>query len=114
MRISDWSSDACSSDLPSEDAHREGVDPGEPGEAHVLFPDGVLRPDPLVGVVVPAVQEVGDALDDGRVAGGVAANEIGRAAWRESVGTYVSISVVDGPLKTKRQTIARYYILTIH
>src|SRR3546814_6544584 len=38
MRISDWSSDVCSSDLAQDHRPRDaGDDPGHPGDAAVLF-----------------------------------------------------------------------------
>src|SRR3546814_11479557 len=92
MRISDWSSDVCSSDLADRarqgrelypaagqgrsDAVRHRGDPGR-------WP-GHLR------------RRCGDAVLD---------SEIGRASCRERVCQYVEISVVAGSLKKKQSAI---------
>src|SRR3546814_7852193 len=83
MRISDWSSDVCSSDL--EDRHRmlsAGLQ-SRGGEAagHQLPPDALITADPQVEageVEGPAGAEVTDL-----------AVEIGRASCRERVCQYV-------------------------
>src|SRR3546814_18240985 len=95
MRISDWSSDVCSSDLPprigAPDVRGEGTESPLP----------VLR---KIEVVIVRRRRV-----DQRRSIGMAAEElrrprlrvaeIGRASCRERVCQYVSISVVDVPLK---------------
>src|SRR3546814_1212200 len=88
MRISDWSSDVCSSDLiPDHGERRAGRDPCGPhpcaagrGRAH----RGGRRRD----------------RRGGRKRGG---GEIGRASCRERVCQYVWISVVAVALKKKKQ-----------
>src|SRR3546814_20880716 len=95
MRISDWSSDVCSSDLHDEVVIVELADLDQAG----------LDAVPAVLVVqhhrLPHEGfELGDAvsaLDDVIV---VIAREIGRASCRESVCQYVSISVAAVSLKT--------------
>src|SRR3546814_10966266 len=99
MRISDWSSDVCSSDLLAraaqrrEDAEAAGV--GEEIE-HARIPrhrgDG--------GPMVALVEEPAGLLPLPRL--GQKA-EIGRASCRERVCQYVSISVVAVSLKNKNQ-----------
>src|SRR3546814_18132082 len=101
MRISDWSSDVCSSDLP---AHRgRGVAPqphrlgGLPlhlaHEHHVglgrLSPVDRLR---LVAEIIVAVLSEGLA-------------QIGKASGRERVCQYVLISVVAESLKQKKTNL---------
>src|SRR3546814_16842419 len=100
MRISDWSSDVCSSDL---------VDlGGRLGEREVGGPEA--GGDPLTehrgGEVVQRALQVGhrdalvdhqavDLVEDRRV-------QIGRAPRRERVCQYVSSSVVQASLKKKK------------
>src|SRR3546814_10084359 len=73
MRISDWSSDVCSSDLPPRPGRLRGLD--------VQGRDG--------GCCIPGAPRDGD--EAGRPAGGEQAGEakIGRASCRERVGQYV-------------------------
>src|SRR3546814_19302204 len=73
MRISDWSSDVCSSDLPARLV--------QDGSVPALRVAGRTHPP---GVAVPAA---------------VVEREIGRASCRERVCQYVSISVVAASLK---------------
>src|SRR3546814_9807780 len=99
MRISDWSSDVCSSDLP--DAGHDVAD--QVAAAHVDLRHDLLQrqrfalesaPDlfPRFGVVVVDAG-IGDIADQAAVAmqplGQFHVLEIGRASWRESTGTYV-------------------------
>src|SRR3546814_2562372 len=114
MRISDWSSDVCSSDLrlflegmEAADAQGPGIDrPGAPGpqlDRRIDRRRGVLV-DPLA---LQAGQEVGPAPGDdgvdlvGDVFLDADVEEIGRASCRESGCKYVSISVVAVALKKK-------------
>src|SRR3546814_18671081 len=107
MRISDWSSDVCSSDLQK----KQGM-----GSASifwiivmavillVLFSNrgGGRR---FRGGRAPVVLW-GPGLGGGwRGGGGFSGGEIGRASGRERVCQYVSISVVAVPFKQKRITI---------
>src|SRR3546814_18238674 len=91
MRISDWSSDVCSSDLPAD-----------------AVPDFL----PMLGfaddasVLAAALVAVGGAINYGHREAARAAlsrlrGEIGRASCRERVGKYVYISVVAVSLKTQ-------------
>src|SRR3546814_7268815 len=85
MRISDWSSDVCSSDLgrrrlrAGRDGHRPGLRGTEAARAQRL--EG-RRHRPV----------------------GAERGQIGRASCRESVCQYVSISVVAGSLKKTYNT----------
>src|SRR3546814_16769852 len=106
MRISDWSSDVCSSDLMEKMVHLGKLPPqtmsqfyavtgDEPG-ASALFDVGA------VSNTMPVVDTVGYHEHPA-----IAAIEIGRASCRERVCQYVSISVVAVSLK-KKQTINQY------
>src|SRR3546814_11981560 len=84
MRISDWSSDVCSSDLGArDDARRLHFD------AHALL--GLDR--------TLAVDRIAEAIDD--AAEQALADEIGRESCRGRVCQYVLISVVAVSLKKK-------------
>src|SRR3546814_12553552 len=98
MRISDWSSDVCSSDLPYRfeggnggwwKAPVEIVD--EHDQSDTEFFQGFLK----------GVSQCLDFLG-GRLVG---FREIGRASCRERVCQYVYISLVAGSLKTKNTDI---------
>src|SRR3546814_16869315 len=75
MRISDWSSDVCSSDLQAIGKH----DLAEHAQGHQCQAPAQLR-------------QTGDARR---------LEQIGRASWRERVCQYVSISVVAVTLQKK-------------
>src|SRR3546814_12794922 len=101
MRISDWSSDVCSSDLPQYSlgdlkrmpAHKL-LDIAE----QLGISDAVARA--RKQDVIFALLKVLTRTSEGVQADGV---QIGRASCRASVGQYVSISVVALPLtKTNR------------
>src|SRR3546814_14766087 len=111
MRISDWSSDVCSSDLPLAAAGQFGRYARTSGmnfgadmmrdEADDAFAIGGAQPgaairDALAEPVDPeAAVRIEHDLDDLRV-------EIGRASCRERVGQYGYISVVAVSLKKKK------------
>src|SRR3546814_15529178 len=117
MRISDWSSDVCSSDL-----HRATEGAGEAGEAAEIRRQQGLETSADLARQDRRLGTTGDA-DDQRIAvddrGGDEAGEIrpvdevhrhagalcrsgdhrldiGRASWRERVGQYVEIRGVAG------------------
>src|SRR3546814_15934988 len=94
MRISDWSSDVCSSDLlffDRLDDRQIAVDQEiEDGVEHIIGAVGEERGSGLELVAKIAVGALRSVAD-----------EIGRASCRERVCQYVYISVVGGPLKTK-------------
>src|SRR3546814_20237251 len=107
MRISDWSSDVCSSDLP--DRPRPGLllcrRPLAPG----LQLGGQHRCDRFADhaqLRYPGPGTVGNARDG---APEVAARQIGRASCRERVCQYVSSSVVAVSLKKKTNTKQTQY-----
>src|SRR3546814_21083115 len=93
MRISDWSSDVCSSDLPQRVGDGEDVLVAAP--AQIDDDDLVLR-------------HAGHDLFRRRQRMARFKRrdnplKIGRASWRERVCQYVSISVVAESLKKKQQ-----------
>src|SRR3546814_14627103 len=104
MRISDWSSDVCSSDLdqrlmrhhPRDKARAFGLfgvhHPA--GEAHFHR----LRLADRAGEALRAAHAGGDAELD---------FEIGRASWRERVGQYAEIRCVGVSFKKKQQYMNR-------
>src|SRR3546814_15442251 len=106
MRISDWSSDVCSSDLCERVAALLLDQPRDVGGRSVACGD-------QTGAIVQAIEERRNeardpehrARHDHPVAG-----EIGRASGRDSGCQYVYTSVVVVSLKTKTITI----ILTTH
>src|SRR3546814_17041784 len=97
MRISDWSSDVCSSDLAAAKAET-------PDEKFVIGQ--------FTYNIAAAKKESGGSLEGKKIAlvyhdsaygkEPIATLEIGRASCRERVCTYVSISVVAVSLKKKR------------
>src|SRR3546814_11168964 len=115
MRISDWSSDVCSSDLEHHQVgeapeRQRAMDPvrvaggSDRSDRHPLEV-GLHRRGPagavvaLVGLVVAGATGPGVVGDLVVVDGGDERVEIGRASCRERVCKYVSISVAAGPLK---------------
>src|SRR3546814_11200192 len=107
MRISDWSSDVCSSDLVQQITLRFGQ--GDAGtvatiepwhlERHLLALEPGVEPDERndrVGIGSHRNRLIAQSRD-GRLPG--EGDEIGRASCRESVSQYVLISVVDALIK---------------
>src|SRR3546814_16818382 len=94
MRISDWSSDVCSSDLANRLVTRDLADElGIPvGNAVDFWTEAALF---SAAGYTAFVYGPGD----------IAQAPIGRASCRESVCQYVSISVVAGSSKKKHYTI---------
>src|SRR3546814_13602791 len=104
MRISDWSSDVCSSDLAADREDRlDARVPALAGRAagRVALDDEDLA---LLGVGRLAVRELAGqtAAAEQTLAG--AGQESGRASCRERVCQYVSISVVAVALQKKNET----------
>src|SRR3546814_13090758 len=98
MRISDWSSDVCSSDLVDADVAQPAQFMATGGQFHEAVPVGQLH----------AVHRVGgvgvfgdDVVQPGAAQGQAGGEEIGRASGRERVCQYVEISVVAVSLKKK-------------
>src|SRR3546814_1782970 len=77
MRISDWSSDVCSSDLEVAEAE-DGRAVGDNGDEIALG-----------RIVIGGGRIGGDGADGDGDAGGVSEAQIGRASWRERVCQYV-------------------------
>src|SRR3546814_14004924 len=111
MRISDWSSDVCSSDLRSDgegDRPRSGWWKGPyasvsrlrrlPSPHSLREQGGAFMIRAFRAELLSIGQDPRDALDAVRY-------EIGRAACRERGCQYVSISVVAGSLKKKKITM---------
>src|SRR3546814_19002557 len=98
MRISDWSSDVCSSDLVGQDQVEAA-----PAFDQRLGLERVGAGDRMVPQFAHRIDRRGEdarvVLDDQDVE----RVEIGRASCRERVGQYVEISVVAGRFKTKKQ-----------
>src|SRR3546814_11318933 len=102
MRISDWSSDVCSSDLPVlSSSIKEAL--GQRGVSGTVL--NCLRrgePEiPTIGMAVAGLYVGGYELDWRTLIGGDGRYEIGRASCRERVCSYVLISVVAVTLKKK-------------
>src|SRR3546814_13823748 len=105
MRISDWSSDVCSSDLAGETSKSGTI------SALLYLVSGVCFIMALRGLSSPGTARQGNFF-------GLAGMEIGRAACRESVGQERWDSVGAGSLKKKRiddqpRVIADGYIASI-
>src|SRR3546814_18219626 len=106
MRISDWSSDVCSSDLATS---MVGVPLPEAAVALASF-TGLKRRFEVAGTAgdVTVIDDFGH--NPAKIAATLAALhafpgrllEIGRASCRERVGQYVEISGVAGSLKKKK------------
>src|SRR3546814_13169125 len=102
MRISDWSSDVCSSDLPQ---HCRAIERDGLSYANGGAPPGERRPTEIgledvdLQHVRPATE--GSAQRELRHGQAVGQQQIGRAACRERVCKYVYISVVAVSLKNK-------------
>src|SRR3546814_12290478 len=105
MRISDWSSDVCSSDLRASSRQAIAAPIGPqvmPYRAWVRQPSGPLRPLTLGSRLASGTRtlsknsaEVTDARRLILCLISCALKQIGRASCRERVCQYVSISVVD-------------------
>src|SRR3546814_11881950 len=98
MRISDWSSDVCSSDLPaptSETPMQPTCSPLMAGRKNVSRSSS--EPNRAIGAAMHMAGAQAFRLAD-------ATAEIGRASCRERVCQYVSISVVGVSLKKQKHT----------
>src|SRR3546814_13513607 len=107
MRISDWSSDVCSSDLLTEEGHlgpfreflvvhqRHRLAARHPGQQFARAV-AALRREPLDAVTRPRRADLG--VDLGVV------GQIGSASCRERVGPHVYTPVGAGPLQKTRTT----------
>src|SRR3546814_11165977 len=95
MRISDWSSDVCSSDLDRGVTYARKLPDGSTLVAGDWWPENYDGP-PLISLEERAARGLGLWVGDT-----LTINEIGRASCRERVCQYVSISVVAVSLQTK-------------
>src|SRR3546814_12208209 len=114
MRISDWSSDVCSSDLLAQHLLYAAVGMVEAVDRQRLHEDavdGVARMQRPVRVLEHHLHQLVEGLvapralplpGDGDAAAPVGIEEIGRASCRERVCQYVSMSVVAVSLKKKK------------
>src|SRR3546814_13289574 len=114
MRISDWSSDVCSSDLPED--HDAGDRCGERDGPHAETDakhDGNRQPEAGAGRQPVHVSTGIDDYVGGEEcdAGSARLDEIGRASCRDRVCQYVLVSVVAVALKTKKNKIATSILL---
>src|SRR3546814_12659084 len=110
MRISDWSSDVCSSDLkPSDEVVMASLDKAAVSYQAVLTKADKAGPDELERIVEglaaalrkrPAAHP--EIIATSVVAGAGVAEQLGRAAWRERVVQYGSIWGVAGTLKKNK------------
>src|SRR3546814_11060396 len=114
MRISDWSSDVCSSDLGLDDPALGHTDrmarvtlqtiADRVGVSRMTVSNAFSRPDQLPSdlrdQILAAAQALGYVGPD--PAARALARQLGGASCRESGGQYVSISVVAGELKKKK------------
>src|SRR3546814_18299407 len=100
MRISDWSSDVCSSDLASTGRRKALQTPRAQSKPTIARTNQRWRIDN------PTIRSSTVRPPRGRGSRRISryrrAREIGRASGRERVGQYVYISVVAVLLKTKR------------
>src|SRR3546814_17669480 len=97
MRISDWSSDVCSSDLKPPAARRRR--PGAQAFQNMrAAPDAAIADD--LDFSTHRVDNLAQLIER-RAA---AIEQIGRASCGERVGQYVEIAVVAGSLKKKSRT----------
>src|SRR3546814_11889216 len=103
MRISDWSSDVCSSDLDAPDEVERGL-----AEARIAVAGEerlALGPARKVDVHARAVVASNRLRHEGRgLSVGVGDHEIGRAPCSETVCPYVSLSVVAVSLTNTKTT----------
>src|SRR3546814_13775936 len=116
MRISDWSSDVCSSDLTGPDIQRREIAIAAGGIYHAAVSyvvDGVQGARLILGPVACGAATYPDGTPiedlkpaepgatDGATVGENVRDQIGRASCRGRVGQEVSIPVVAGSLKKK-------------
>src|SRR3546814_16225340 len=101
MRISDWSSDVCSSDLLGLDTAKTNIDGGAIAMGHPLGATGAR----IVGKAASLLKREGGkyALATQCIGGGQGIAKIGRASCRERVCPYGSISVV--AVSVKKNTL---------
>src|SRR3546814_16504320 len=109
MRISDWSSDVCSSDLAAAGSEQGGE--AEHDEARAR---GGKRKERLRHQISPL--RLSAACPGGRrwLSSLFTASEIGRASCRERVCKYASISVVHVSLTKKQQCSRRHTALILY
>src|SRR3546814_16524389 len=95
MRISDWSSDVCSSDLAQQRRDLRVL--------HLALQPLAVEADRIGHRQNLHLAEAAAAFHEGEVEGFVLALAIGRASCRERVCQYVEIAVVAVSVKKKQQ-----------
>src|SRR3546814_12724880 len=101
MRISDWSSDVCSSDLHSGNAPVVSKQPASRSKRQ-------LHQSKALDLVTQSAQYAASRREIRRVGRRRgSAPQIGRASCRERVCSYVEISVVAGTLKNTKHNHTR-------
>src|SRR3546814_17377748 len=112
MRISDWSSDVCSSDLlaaecgwgPGRAGNRQGERQNETTHEDPLFAQGASSADR--SGIASGVREASWVVRHSRYKKGLSRGvreQIGRESCRDRGCKYVESSVVDGSLKKKNR-----------
>src|SRR3546814_16820693 len=106
MRISDWSSDVCSSDLIADHPHQRDVEPHIGAHAdRADHQQGCDRIDAVIDeIAIVGPLDAAPAREAAVERIAEPGDEIGRASWRERGCQYVEMSVVDVALKNKHNT----------
>src|SRR3546814_17570698 len=104
MRISDWSSDVCSSDLLARDCDVVDVAFAQTrvGDAHEFGALAEILEGAAAGITHRGLHAADHLVND-VLRGALERHQTGRASCRESVCPYVSISVVAVTLKKKQK-----------
>src|SRR3546814_19822242 len=106
MRISDWSSDVCSSDLAT-DRHRAQPDPWAAGHVNEQISAGFFSVHGRLGIGQAGEIEILAADFIQQIDFGVVPRQIGRASCRARVWQYVELSVDAVSVKKKETKKSR-------
>src|SRR3546814_18761230 len=118
MRISDWSSDVCSSDLYQARfmrylEHRSLAQPSD-RKVRGVFGDGEMdEPESIAALTLAAREKLSNLVfvvncNLQRLDGPVRGHAIGKAAWRERDCQCVEMAVVGGTIKKKKHKISEW------